>query len=329
MKTPLFFILALAASSVSAQSVAAYYTNSTQTYTYKRVQPGSFDESPSGENTVWDFGNAVETGNTLTSATAPTPEQLAQYPTANTVVQTSGDITTQLYLNNTPNGDCYITSGTSAGIFLKYYNSPLVGTFPKAYGDPVSVTNVMGEYTYGPYSGTFRGTYSTVVDGYGSLIVNVGTTPAGTTATRLKIQQDLILSVAGEEVGTAFHTSYNYYSPLLAGAPVFRTSTLVISYPLLSVDEVQQVAESYNDTFASVKQSKANMLVFAPNPAGDVINFSSEIPVQQITITDTTGRTVMQSSAETTYNVSSLSPGIYNITLQTSQGVRTMRMIKK
>lgn len=329
MKTLLLFILALATGSISAQSVAAYYTTSPQTYSYKRLQPSSFDESPSGENAVWDFRNLIETGSTLTSATTPTPEQVVQYPTTNTVIETSGDVTGHLYLNNASNGDCYITSGTSAGIFLKYYNSPLVGTFPKAYGDPVSVTNVMGEYTYGPYSGTFRGTYSTVVDGYGSLSVNVGTTPAGTTVTRLKIQQDLILSVAGEEVGTAFHTSYNYYTPELITAPVFRTSTLIISYPLLFVDEVQQVAESYNDTFANIEQTKADLLVLAPNPAVDVINFYGEISVQQITATDTTGRTVFQSTAGNNYNISNLSPGIYNITLQTSHGVRTMRMIKK
>jgi Secretion system C-terminal sorting domain len=330
MKKTLLTVLLLAAAGVSAQTVNTFYTISPNTYTYKLAESTTLlDESAAGENVSWDFSNLTEGGDSYTATTAATT---TDFPTTNTLVETTGDFdATQFFLNNATGGGTYVTAVSSNGILLDYStNNAFLGTFPKAYGAAATSDAVAGSFTYGENSGTFTGTCTTSVDGYGTLTTNVGTTPAGTPVTRLKIVQNLSLVSLGFPIGTVTQTMYSYYAASPADAPVFRTLTLVMNFPLLGVNnEASQSIESHNEPQVGTQQFTANNIAIAPNPVANVLHFTGDAQITKVTITDAAGRQVLQQAAANDVNVSGMSAGVYYVTAQTANGVATQKIVKQ
>ncbi|MFP9099472.1 T9SS type A sorting domain-containing protein [Flavobacterium sp. RHBU_24] len=337
MKKTLLSAFLLAAVGMSAQTVNTFYTISANTYEYQLAESATLlDESASGENVTWNFSGLTAAGYSSTATIASTDGQEAEFPTTNTVVETSGDFTTtEFFLNNAQDGGTFLTAASSNGIMLDYAaNNAFLGIFPKAYGAAAVADPISGSFTYvteeDTYNGTFSGTCTTSVDGYGTLTTNVGTTPAGTPVTRLKIVQVLNIVYTGFPVGTVTQTMYSYYAAAPADAPVFRTLTMVMNLPLLGLNnETTQSIESYYDPLmATTNPFEVNKIAIAPNPVADVLHFTGNAQVTKVVVTDAAGRQVLQSAANDV-NVSSLSAGIYYVTAQTSKGNTTLKIAKQ
>jgi hypothetical protein len=158
----------------------------------------------------------------------------------------------------------------------------------------------------------------------------VGTTPAGTAVTRLKIVQNLALVISGLPIGTVTQTMYSYYAALPTDAPVFRTLTLVMNFPLLGVNnETSQSIESFYDPAAATQHFAANIIAIAPNPVADVLHFAGNAQITKVTVTDAAGRQVLQQAWANDVTVSQLSAGIYYVTAQTANGVATQKIVKQ
>ena len=329
MKKTLLTALLLAAVGVSAQTVNTFYTISPNTYQYKLAESAALlDESASGANAAWNFSNLTAGGNSFTAIIASAP---VDFPTTNTLVETTGDFdTTQFYLNNATGGATYVTAASSGGIVLNYStNNAFLGTFPKAYSDAATSDPVAGSFTYEQNSGTFTGTCTTSVDGYGTLTTNVGTTPAGTPVTRLKIVQNLNLVSGIIPLGTVTQTMYSYYAASPADAPVFRTLTLVMNFPLFGVNDTTQSIESFYNPTADTQQFAANKIAITPNPVADVLHFTGNAQITKVTVTDAAGRQVLQQAAANDVNVAQLSAGVYYVTAHTAEGIATQKIVKQ
>lgn len=330
MKKTLLSTLLFAAVGMSAQTVNTFYTISPNTYTYKLAETAALlDESAAGENVTWNFSGFTEGGDSATTVTASTP---GDFPTTNTLVETVGDFdTTQFFLNNVTDGGTYVTAASSSGFLLDYsLNNAFLGTFPKTYGMAAVIDDVAGSFTNGENSGTFTGTFTTSVDAYGTLTTNIGTTPAGTPVTRLKIVQDLSLVAGGFPIGTITQTMYSYYAASPVYGPVFRTFTLVMNFPLLGVNnEASQSIESYYSPTAATQQVSANKIAIAPNPVAGVMHFTGDAQITNVTITDAAGRQVLQVAKANDIDVSHLSAGVYYVAAQTPEGVTMQKIVKQ
>jgi len=337
MKKTLLSTLLLAAVGMSAQTVNTFYTISANTYQYQLAESATpLDESASGENVAWNFSGLTAYGYSSTATLAATAGQEAEFPTTNTVVETSGEFdATQFFLNNAPGGGTFLTAANSNGILLDYAaDDAFLGIFPKAYGAAAVADAVAGSFTYvteeDTYNGTFSGTCTTSVDGYGTLTTNVGTTPAGTPVTRLKIVQVFNVVSSGFPVGTVTQTMYSYYAATPADAPVFRTLTLVMNLPILGLNnETTQSIESYYDPLMATNPFSVNKFIIAPNPVADVLHFTGDAQITKVTVTDAAGRQVLQSAIANDVNVSGLSAGIYYVTAQTDNGSTTLKVAKQ
>ena len=75
---------------------------------------------------------------------------------------------------------------------------------------------------------------------------------------------------------------------------------------------------------------KNNFSIY-PNPVGDILNIESKngIQIDEVRITDLTGKIVKSQQKDTVINTSDLSAGVYLIDLKTEKGRATSKIIKK
>lgn len=81
----------------------------------------------------------------------------------------------------------------------------------------------------------------------------------------------------------------------------------------------------------SVNDNIADLVTVYPTPAVDVINIRvpSYIEVSEVTLHDIQGRNTGSVFSNGTINVSSLSRGVYMLTVKTSEGTLTQKVVKK
>lgn len=116
----------------------------------------------------------------------------------------------------------------------------------------------------------------------------------------------------------AFATSQQF-TPLVNG-----------SYAVV-VDLSGCIDTSACDSFltAGIVDHTASLVQIYPNPAQDVINISSSVPVESIVICDLTGRVVLAAGSATQFNISTLVPAVYIVTIHTNNGIVTQRILKE
>jgi len=315
-----------------AQSpVASFYTVSPNAYQYTLVNSApALDESATGANVAWNFNQLTQDGTSTSQTVTPTSSETSAYPNTTGVLQTSGDFTTtHIYFSTTANGTS-LTGANTSGVTLNYStNNAFLGLFPLSYGYSYIDNAVSGTFTSSALSGTFSGTCTTSVDAYGTLSVNVGSTPANTPVTRLKITQDLDLLYMGVVIGNMTQTTYSYYAATPAADPVFRSMTIHIVVSAFAVDQTNTSYETFNSVLGTKDPAKGNGLTIAPNPVNDVLHFAGNTAITGVTITDAAGRVVLQSKAANDIAVSGLSAGVYNVVIQAANGTEVQKMVKK
>jgi hypothetical protein len=280
-----------------------------------------------GANITWDFSNLDTAGNGRTIETmvdAATTNYHALFPAA-TMAEKYDDGTYVYFYKNANNN--YLTGYVDSvnGRFIHYPNPVTFAQRPLHYKD--SMTDYFSDmFTYGQYDFTGGGTITLVADGWGKLIL-----PSGTfkNVLRVKIsqQQSDTLQMVGSVQNTNI-TMYAWFDNAHSSALLKIDSTVSgASAPEKSVQYL--VGERYT---AIVKARNVQTLGIYPNPADEVIGFSS--PVKgRANITNTLGQTVKTMDVEkgnNTADVSDLPAGLYilNISDRDYYGVGKMLIEK-
>ena len=321
-----------------AQSpISSFYPVSGSNYAIV-VPASSIDQSAAGANVMWDFTNLTPVGSSYDENTTPTAQEIADFPNTTNATQNTSTVNmttnvSSVYSKNISN-EISITGIYSPQVTLNFAtNNAKLGTFPLNYGYSFT-DNLAGTYSYDTYNGTLTGTITTSVDAYGTLMLTIaGMGSTSETVTRLKSEQNINLNYGFfMNVGTIHQTLYSYY---VAGnnSPVFRTSTTAVNVPLLSIDQTGEQYERFVGVLGiNENVAAANTVSVYPNPAEDVLNINNQTAhsITGITVTDMSGRIVIQKKGEvTTLLIGHLQKGLYTATIITDSGSFIKKIMKQ
>lgn len=337
MELKLTIFLWLLGFAVYSQSPIIDY-NSTDGSRYTIIN-NTLDHSSSGANIVWDFTSLTKSGESTDTYNNATPQESVDYPnTTNVFTSIKNGAAVKFFYSN--NGGAFsITGFEGEGLILNYNNSSqggnaLIGNFPLSYTMPITINtdNVAGNFNYIPFSvnGTFTGTVTSEVDAHGTLTVS-GTdiTSFSGAVTRLKIIQDLNLSLAN---GKIIQTTYNYYNDS-NGDLIFRTSTLEITSFLFN--DTSEITESLlEETLGGATKTNNSKITLSiyPNPVRNSLsfNFPDNINIFETKIFDIMGKQILSSKTSLgNTNINTLKSGTYILTVLTSKGVLSRKFIKE
>lgn len=335
-KTLLSAVLLLSLNAFAQAPIQAFYNaslipeddNITHYVLVNPSAPLNHDTNGNGVNFAWNFDNLNVVTTTATSVMAPTTGDLANYPGTTMVVETitEGGNPTHYYLSDMGQGT-NITGAQTSQLTLKYTTGGLIGNFPMNFGEQF-MGGVTGTFVGNGIEGTFSGTALSSADAYGTLTVNQGFT-GPKEVTRLMIQQNLTLKYMGVDVGTVNQTIYSYYSADLVAGPVMRDITTHVVIAVAGIDQTQNSVEVYDQATNGINSYNplANV-VLAPNPVNDMLHISGNTDIEKITITDATGRAVIQSQGNDVA-VSQLPAGIYHVAVTAEGKNTTLKMVKQ
>jgi hypothetical protein len=296
----------------------------------------AIDQTTAGANINWNFNTLASTGNSIDTYSNPTTAELTSYPnttSVTTITSTVGLTNTvnKLYTKNVSNA-ISITAVKGNGLELNYAtNNALLGTFPLSYGYS-NTDNTAGNYIYTTYSGTFTGTITTTVDAYGLLTTNIPGILPNTPVTRLKTVQNINLNYSFfTNIGTAVQTSYSYYS---ASNLIFRSTTIAINVPTLSINQTTSQIESFSNISLGVAENNflSSQIKITPNPAQDNLNIAlnNEQAINLLVISDLSGKTILKvNNPGKSFPINHFQNGIYLATITTETGTATHKFIKE
>lgn len=346
-QTLLFFSLIIGSHIGFAQAPIDYFIN-TSMQNYAVLESSTeVDQSPSGENAVWNFTNFTQIATNIDTYTSPASTDIQnQYPgttefqTITTLVDPP--VVSNLYVKN-DNNEVSITGLTQGNqLVLNITNNATLGTFPLSwpysFEDPDGIAGTFeGNVDGTEANGTFTGTITTSVDAYGILTLNdFGLGAYSGSVTRLKTEQtiNLFISVFGFPVpiGDVVQTVNNYYDDN-DGSLVFRTSQNVFDINAggqVFQDTVMVYEAQDRSTLSLENVNTANELVLYPNPVDNILNIkiNQQDSIHKTTIFDLNGRAVMTSTSPQ-IDVTNLRDGIYIASIESDKGKVNKKFIKR
>lgn len=326
MKTKLLLFVMLLSFTTYAQTIASFTSDPMSDFSI--VNPAAaIDQSPTGVNAVWNFQLLVPGGTNIDTYAAPTAAQLATYPGTTEVmtITTQGamPVMSDFFLKEDGTGTS-ITGVSQGDIVLNYSTTnAFVGLFPLNFGANNS-GNVGGTFAYQGTNGTFTGTFTATVDGYGTLTLadGLGWSYTGN-VTRLRIDQNLSFSIPPifNNIGTLTQTTYYYYDND-ANNIAFRYTNANVTSAFLGINQNTETFERSRDVTLSRNSSIENAeFQLFPNPANDIITININEEISNLTITDIQGREVFNTTQNiSTVPVRSLHQGMYFVNITTISG---------
>jgi len=296
----------------------------------------NLNEATAGANQVWNFNQLTSIGTTTTKVKVPTAAQVEEFPNTSAIVETAtfpntgGGNVTKYYLGQALTGAVSVTGAETSSIILNYSTTnALIGNFPLDFEDTVTGP-VAGNFEAQGIEGTFTGTGVSTFDAYGTLTVNEGVANA-TPVSRIKTTQNITLNYLGFPAGTVVQTIYSYYNATtVATGPIFRSITTTINVPAMSIDQTVSSLESYLGQLLSTdKPALGAVFSIVPNPVGNVLQFSGNAIIKSVTITDVSGKVVLNTNASNNIDVSGLNTDVYFVAAQTETGITVQKMVKK
>lgn len=295
-----------------------------------------------GTDQTWTFGGFIPLGTATFTNVAPTASETSSYPGTNKVIVTTsveGATTTEARMFTKDASNTVSITGLSSSAFVINCNggtngsgNATLGAFPMAYPFTNTDNTVSGSFQYGTNSGTFSGSLTTTVDGYGVLnLTDYGYTG---NVTRLKTVLAVTLYVSIFPVGSASQTTYAYYDPNDATNNFkFRSVNTVVTASAAGINENNTSLEVGN---VAVLANSNNLLqsVWIKNPVTNSveINTPNTIENADISVIDMLGKTIYQiknTAINGTLEIPvSLNNGIYLINIETDQGKITKKIIK-
>lgn len=337
----LFLFLLLTSVAFSQNQINSFYSTngfvSTPVTTATAINHGA-----GGVNQSWTFSGFLPLGTSTYTNVAPISAETTTYPGTNSVIVTSstqGTATTtgKMFTKNTT-GTVSITGLDSAGLNINFNGgsggsgNATLGTFPLVYPFTNTDNVVSGSYVYGTNSGTFSGTLTTTVDGYG--VLNLPDYNYTGNVTRLKTVLSVTLYLSIFPVGNASQTTYTYYE---RNDPTnnfkFRSLNTVV---VASAAGINQNDTTYEIGTMPVLANTSFTLqsVWIKNPVQNTIEINSTNTIENanITITDMLGKSIYQLQNQTISGAFeipvSLTKGIYLIIIGNNSGSITKKIVK-
>jgi hypothetical protein len=92
---------------------------------------------------------------------------------------------------------------------------------------------------------------------------------------------------------------------------------------------MRPVFDECETDFVSVKEQakEVNAVTLYPNPANDVVNIQANDLVEQVSVMDVSGKTVMNLNKVNSFSVRDISKGIYLVRVKTKAGIATQRLV--
>ena len=337
----LLSLLALSTFGFSQNQVNSFYgTSGAINKSVTTVSP--LNHGSGGINQTWNFGSFLNLGTSTYNYVAPTASELTTYPGTNNVIVTSsteGTTTTEgrMFTKNAA-GTISITGLNTSGMTINCNGgtsgagNATLGAFPLVYPFTNTDNTVSGTFNYGTNSGTFSGSLTTTVDGYG--VLNL--TDYGFTAnvTRLKTVLSVTLYVSIFPVGTASQTTYAYYDPNDSTNNFkFRSVNTVVVASAAGINEnITSLEVANSATLGSAHNTLQSFWVQNPVQNGIEINASDSIDNASIRITDMLGKTIYHAKNQNitgTFEIPvSLTKGIYLLTVGNENGSITKKLVK-
>lgn len=325
MKTKLLSVFALASTAIYAQTPVNRIFPDDNT-TWEITTSGTPLNETSGANQTWIFDQLVSLGQTVYTQETPTASEVTTYPTSTGVLRATnaGSI-----FHKTVGNVLSITGVAAEDLNINYStNNAAVGTFPMNFGYSNSDTTA-GTYSGMGYSGTFTGTINTSVDAWGTLSANLLYSPNSIAVTRVRVVQTLSLNyLIFTGIGTATQTINTYFNA--TAGPVFRTTTLVINVPQLSINDTSTTYESLMAGALTTPAVSATKIAIAPNPVKNVIGLTGDAEITLVEIFDVSGKKVLSvDNPSGQINAESLTSGLYMAQIHTESGMQTQKFIKE
>lgn len=299
------------------------------------------NQGAGGIDQTWTFAGFIPLGTSTYTYVAPTAGEISTYPgTTNVIVTTSmqGTTTTEgrMFTKNT-GATVSITGLNSTDLNINFNGgssgsgNATLGAFPMVY--PFSNTDnvVSGTYSYTTNSGTFSGTLTTTVDGYG--VLNLPDYGYSGNVTRLKTVLSVTLYLSIFPVGTASQTTYAYYDPTdLMNNFKFRSLNTVVVASAAGINENNTTIEIGVPMLGIANHNLQTVWIQNPVQNTIEINTSETIENVNISITDMLGKTIYQAKNETINGIFqipvSLNKGIYLVTIGNENGSITKKVVK-
>ncbi len=312
--------------------ISTYFTGATDPSVYDIVTSSvPLDQTASGANLVWDFNQLTKVGESIDYISSPTASEITTYPKSTTIV---ANATSKIYYSKAANA-LSITGLKNNDLELNYItNNATIGNFPLNYGYSNTDTTA-GTYIYGMYLGTFTGTITTSFESYGTLNLNdTGNGPFNNAVSRLKTVQNISLNYGIlTNVGTATQTTYNYYDATNgSNSLVFRNTTVTVSVPLLGINQTSTQIERFVTMLLGTNENtlQSSSIQIIPNPIEDVLNFTTNLKINSINISDIHARVILESNViRNVINLAHLQRGVYFVTFNTDKGSQVRKIIKK
>lgn len=338
MKIKLLLILLITSCVSIAQNQVNSFYGTNGSIISAVANPNTINHGAGGVNQNWTFSGFVPLGNTTYTYIAPTTSESSTYPgTTNVIVSTATSATGKMF-TKAAGTTVSITGLDSAGLNINFNGgtggsgNATLGAFPMVYPHTNTDNNVSGNYVYGTNSGTFSGTLTTTVDGYG--VLNLPDYGYSGNVTRLKTVLSVTLYLSIFPVGTASQTTYAYYEPTdTSNNFKFRSLNTVV---VASAAGINQNDTTYELWGIPILANNSNVFqsVWIQNPVQDSIQFNSTNAIENanISVIDMLGKTIYQAKNESingTLEIPvSLTKGIYLITIENEKGSITKKIVK-
>ena len=298
------------------------------------------NQSSSGANQNWTFSGFVTLGTTIFTNETPTANETTTYPGSTSVIvtnSTQGTISTigKMYTKNT-SGTVSITGLDSGGLNINFNGgtngsgNATLGLFPMAYPSTNTDNIVSGNFVNGTNTGTFSGTLTTTVDGYG--VLNLPDYGYSGNVTRLKTVLSVTLYLSIFPIGTASQTTYAYYENNDPTSNFkFRSLTTVVSATGINQNETTYEIGTM-PIMGNTNHALQSIWIQNPVEKTITINSSSAIENASIYVTDILGKTIYQTKNETingTLEIPiSMTKGLYFISIANESGSNTIKLVK-
>jgi len=293
-----------------------------------------------GMNVTWDYAEMLSTGSVpieISETGSNDPDAI--YPAANHIWSVNFD-ETFVYTAITPSSYDYYGDFVGDDFQLFYTNPVSYLQFPATY-ELAYVDSFYANYNTGASTGSIRGDYDVLVDGYGTLILPWGTLENTYRVTAQLSQEEQFFNEGDTSLAYYNGTSVTWFAPGFTG-PVMAINNGVLSIPELNVEQDLNSTVYLGDfDFLSVdeKEIVTNLQVF-PNPATDIINvsFSQEVPQNvSLELLDVRGRKLRQASnlnggtgaVNYSLDINELPAGFYLLRLSSERGVQSRKVVVK
>jgi len=284
-----------------------------------------------GANSNWNFDKLKTASNpALSTFVTPTAVPSASaYPTCN-LVQDDGGFYTYLKSVSTPTTRTELLGFNLSIGTVSLSNTAITAVYPISANSTFS-DNASGTLTFSGTTYPISGRVSYTADGTGTLTLADGFIFKN--VIRLKSTQNFTASLLGFPLAELSSVSYTYYD-LSTKFPV-----LSIDYQAFGFIGSASVTASYrgnSSAFTGIRNAtlvQSNLQIF-PNPASDQV--SIQLPESgsnaRLRLFDANGKLVMEEMVAAglqTLDISTLTPGIYQVVLDGGQIHQTTKLIRE